>query len=114
MRLSKDKQSSIDECIEVGFMESTVVFRMIEIIPTSLVHESGYKILYIIGYGIDGKKYLLDKYCDVIDIDNWASKINDVRISIDITKSGIIRIWGNIHFNSTHRLSTCSFDMVGK
>lgn len=67
-------------------------FPMIYILPTNKNHDSGYKIMYIVGVK-DDKNYLIGTYSDVVDI-GWNSNVPE-DIHIDCVANGIIRIWSN-------------------
>lgn len=120
--MNKEKQELLDKCIKLKTMlEEPPILGGIYIIPTRYKHDSGYKIMYIVGHAPykgneEEKYYLLDTCCDVVDFDNFMSKNTTIRdLHLDIKPSGIIHIWSNRqNMKSGFRLSSCTFEMIDK
>lgn len=118
--MNKGKQELLDKCIKLQFDEPVPKLGGIYIIPTQYIHDSGYKIMYIIGHepyqqGKKEKLYLLDTGCDVVDFEHFMKNklINDLHI--DINKSGIIHIWSNSqNMKNIFKLSNCTFEMENR
>lgn len=112
--MNKEKTKFLNECIDLPYTKEPPILRSIYVIPTDFKHDSGYKIMYIIGQDLEKNKYILDKGCDVIDFESFWSKIKIEELHIDITPGGIIHIWNNRqNMKCTSRVSSCEFEMVG-
>ena len=118
--MNKEKQELLDKCIKLEIIEEPPILGGIYIVPTRKIHESGYKIMYVVGHTPfktteETKYYLLDTICDVVDFGSfiYENSINDLHL--DIQSSGIIHIWSN-HQNMKcgFRLSSCTFEMVDR
>lgn len=118
MKLNKAKQELLDKCIKTKYNEKLPNFNGIYIIQTNLKHESGYKIMYIIGHTSFKKEgeikyYLIDKMCDVVEIDNLLNQCNIKELKFDITTSGIIHMWCNYNLLKViFRCSNCTFELL--
>lgn len=118
--MNKEKQELLDKCKKTSISGDVPILGGIYIIPTKFKHDSGYKIMYIVGHTPFRRKeeteyYLLDTCCDVVDFDNFLNSmlINDLHL--DMTTGGIIHIWSNRqNMKSIFRVSSCSFEMVNK
>lgn len=110
--MNKFQKELIEKCKEVSQFEDTPLFDDIYILPTTRKHDSGYKILYIIGQTRkDNKYYLLGTYCDVVDFGEFNTPIKDLHV--DVLNNGIIHYWSNYQqFESIFRVSNCTFKMV--
>lgn len=109
--MNKKQQELLDKCIKVE-KDTTPSFDMIHIIQQRKLHDSGYRMMYVIGYDRDLKQYfLLNDYSDVIDIN--VSNCKDLRMDID--RDGIITIWSwRSKLKSTFRVSSCCFETCYK
>lgn len=118
--MNKDKKEFLDKCIKLKFTDEVPILGGIYVIPTNLKHESGYKIMYIIGHtpfekNEEGKYYLIDECCDVIDFISWYGGAKIENLHIDITTSGIIHIWSTTqNLINLVNLSNCSFEAINK
>ena len=120
--MNKAKKELIEKCIKLEYGDGVPILGGIYVIPTNLKHDSGYKIMYIIGYtpfkrGENQKTYfLIDTYCDVIDYSNYLGRYDKIKdLHIDITPNGIIHIWSNEqNMKIIYNLSSCSIAMVEK
>lgn len=118
--MNKGKQELLDKCIKLDHFEEPPILGGIYIIPTRYKHDSGYKIMYIVGHTPykqreEEKYYLLDTGCDVVDFDNFLRKVFIYDLHLDINTSGIIHIWSNSHnMKCVFRLSSCVLEMVDK
>lgn len=112
--MNKFQKELIEKCKEVSHFEDTPLFDDIYVLPTTRKHDSGYKILYVIGQTRkDDTYYLLDTYCDVVDFGEFNSMIKDLHI--DVLNNGIIHYWSNYQqFKSIFRVSNCTFEMINK
>lgn len=119
--MNKEKQALLNKCVKLPFNEKMPIFGGIYIIPTQYKHDSGYKIMYIVGHTPwEFKKtptyYLIDTCCDVVDfgqILNLSPTIEDLHI--DITTGGVIHVWSNSqNMKAIFKCSSCSFEMVSK
>lgn len=119
--MNKEKQELLDKCIKLkSVLEEPPILGGIYIIPTKYKHESGYKIMYIVGHtpfrrNEETQYYLLDTCCDVVDFDGFIKNTPIHDLHLDITPSGIIHIWSNYqNMKSGFRVSSCTFEMVDK
>lgn len=112
--MNKWQKELLDKCKEVTIDEDVPLLDTIYILPTTKRHESQYKIMYVVGKAKDDF-YLLDRYCDVVDIGEIFSRYTLKNIHIDIPENGIIRLWNRSQkFKSTFRLSSCTFEVSEK
>lgn len=118
--MNKEKQELLDKCLKLEQFDEIPILGGIYVVPTRYKHDSGYKIMYIIGYtsyktNEEQKYYLIDTCCDVIDFVDWFNGESIKDLHIDITPGGIIHIWGNYQ-NMVNRfnLSSCMFEMIDK
>lgn len=70
-------------------------------------HDSGYKIMYIIGHSRKNKEYyLLDTMCDVVNFGGLDKYIKN--LNVDILDNGIMHFWSNYQgMIVPHRCSSC-------
>lgn len=111
--MNRKQKELLDMCKQI---DNVPELQGIYILPTTKKHDSGYKIMYIVGY-FDDNYYLLDTICDVVDFENimkWDHiPIRDIHI--DMHDIGIIHIWSNYQkFKIENRYSSCTFAMVDK
>jgi hypothetical protein len=86
----------------------------IYIIQQRKLHDSGYRLMYVIGHTKNFEYYLLDTCSDVVDFESYWSKIPLEDLHIDINKNGIIHVWSNTNLiKCRHAVSSCFFDVVG-
>ena len=81
------------------------------IIQQRRLHDSGYRLMTIIGHTEDFEYYLLDDCADVVDFESYFSKIPIDSLHVDINRNGIIHIWSRRDkFKCVHAVSSCSFE----
>jgi len=110
--MNKFQKEFLEKCKKVRLFDEVPLFDIIYILPTQRKHDSGYKIMYIVGCCND-EYFLLDTYCDVVNLGEWESKVKG--LSIDISENGIIGIWSRYQkFKSVFRVSSCTFEMIDR
>lgn len=114
--MNKKQNEFLEKCERVGICDKVPPLDEIFILPTNKRHDSGYKIMNIVGYEYKTKKYyLLDTWCDVVNLGGYFSKEDISNINIDIAENGIIRLWNDKQrFISWSRVSSCGFLFVSK
>lgn len=112
--MNKFQKELLKKCKKISLLEEVPLFDDIFILPTQRKHDSGYKIMNIVGLDRkDNKYYWIDSYCDVVNLGEWESKIKG--LNIDIGENGIIHFWSNYQrFKSIFRVSSCTFEMVDR
>ena len=112
--MNKFQKALLDKCISTKILDELPLLEHIYILPTTRKHDSGWKIMYIVGASEKWQKYyLLDTYCDVVNIGDLVNETKG--INIDIAENGIIHLWSNYQlFKSNFRVSSCGFDMVDR
>ena len=103
----------LNKCIKVGSMEDKVpLLDDLYIIPTRKKHDSGYKIMYVVGGVRKPEHYfLLDVGSDVVNFGYFKTTMEN--INLDIKDNGIIHFWSNKEkFKSGFRVSSCTFELV--
>ena len=94
-------------------MKELPIFTGIYIIQQKKLHESGYRLMYVIGHTKDFEYYLLDSVSDVVSLTSYWSKIPLEDLHVDINKHGIIHLWTNSKgLKCTFAISSCDFDVV--
>lgn len=121
-----NKKELLNKVIELDYGDEIPLFKGIYIIQQRKLHESGYKMMYVIGhteYDKDKKDwdyYLVGTYSDVVDFQPIFEKhikgiYNVCDLHLDINKNGIIHIWTNSEKYLQCQvpfLSSCSFEIV--
>ena len=70
--MNKFQKELLEKCKKVKIFDEVPDLDDIYILPTNRKHDSGYKILYIIGQDREKNEYfLLDTYCDVVYFRKW-------------------------------------------
>lgn len=93
-------------------IENVPLLSGIFIIQQRKLHDSGYRLMYVIGHDEKFENYyLLDECSDVVNIESYWTKVPIEDVHIDINKNGIIHIWGRNKYKCTCALSSCSFDV---
>ena len=112
--MNKYQKELLEKCIITKISDKLPLFDDIYILPTTRKHDSGYKIMYIIGLSREKDEYyLLDTYCDVVDFGDLLKSLKELHI--DILDNGIIHCWSNYQLiKSNFRLSNCTFDFVDR
>ena len=113
--MNKFQKELLEKCKHIGIDEEVPLLDGIYVLPTTRKHDSGYKIMYIVGYA-DNEYYLLDQICDVVDFENlfvYEKTIKDLHL--DIHDNGVINLWSNHQqMKSMFRVSSCTFDFVDR
>ena len=112
--MNKFQKEFLKECIDTKHSDNLPLFDGIYILPTNRKHDSGYKIMYIVGHSVkEDKYYLLDTYCDVVNFGYLLKQLDE--LNIDIEQNGIIHCWSNSQLiKSGFRVSSCTFDFVDR
>lgn len=119
--MNKEKQELLDKCIEWTHDMCETLLGGIYIIPTRRKHDSGYKLMYIVGHtpyepDKETQFYLLDTYCDVVDFGDYVfmkAKVPVNDLHLDISPGGVIHIWSNAqNMKVGYTGSSCTFSMV--
>jgi len=113
--MNKFQKEFLSKCKGIKINEKVPLLEGIYILPTTRKHDSGYKIMNIVGY-TDDEYYLLDDMCDVVDLGDLLYREKQIKdIHIDIHDNGIIHLWSNYQrFRSEFRVSSCTFDLIDK
>jgi len=122
----KAKQELLDKAIKLNYNDEIPLLKGIFIIQERTLHDSGYRLMNIIGHTEydkeinDFKYYLISCCSDVVDFsplfDKYIKGNYDMGdIHLDINRYGIIHIWTNsnkwLKCWGTN-LSSCSFEFV--
>ena len=126
--MNKEQKKILEKAIRLPYTSRNYpLFSGIFIIPQNELHDSGYKMMYVIGHTDynetikDFEYYLLSSCSDVINFQPLFEKYlkNDFDICdlhLDIDRNGIIHIWTNskrkIQCQCPY-VSSCSFEVVG-
>lgn len=116
----------IKEYLKRNYNKKLTLFKGIYIIQQRKLHDSGYRMMYVIGhteYDREKKEYeyyLIGTYSDVIDFQPvWDKYIKGSAemcdLHLDIDKNGIIHIWtnSNKHFNCCFPyVSSCTLEVI--
>lgn len=112
--MNKFQKELLDKCKKVKNSDKLPLLDDIYILPTTKKHDSGYKIMYIVG--LERKTntyYLLDTYCDVVNFGYLKRYLRE--LNVDILDNGIIHFWSNYQkIESEFRCSSCTFDFVDR
>lgn len=125
---NKKAQELLDKTIKLKHGDKTPLFKGIYIIQDRKLHDSGYRLMYVIGHTEydkelnDYKYYLISDGCsDVIDFQPIFKKyINGdydmCDLHLDINRNGLIHIWTNsdkkMKMEYGLHLSSCSFEII--
>ncbi len=112
--MNKFQKQFLEKCINTKITDNLPLFDGIYILPTNRKHDSGYKIMYIVGYeAINDKYYLLDTYCDVVNFGDMVKNLKE--LNVDIEENGIVHFWSNYQLiKSNFRVSSCTFDFINR
>ena len=124
--MNKASKELLEKCIELKINDKFPLFKGIFIIQQRKLHDSGYRMMYVIGhteYDFDKKSfdyYLIGTYSDVVDFqpifDKYINRKYDMcDIHLDIDRNGIIHIWTNSekHFKiECPFLSSCTLEII--
>lgn len=104
--MNKKAKELLDKSIKLGTDKDLPLFKGIYIIQQRKLHNSGYRMMYVIGqteYDVSKKEYeyyLIGTYSDVVDFQPvWSKYIKGSTemcdLHLDIDRNGIIHIWTN-------------------
>lgn len=124
--MNKAAQKLLDKCIELNRGDKKPLFKGIYIIQQRKLHDSGFRLMYVIGHTEYDKEindfhyYLISVCSDVIDIQPTFKKLlnNDYDmcdLHLDINKNGLIHIWTNSNkkLNADYlNISSCTLEVV--
>lgn len=112
--MNKYQKELLEKCINTKLTDELPLFDDIYILPTNRKHDSGYKIMYIVGLIRKTEQYyLLDTYCDVVNFGDLLKQLKE--LNIDILDNGIIHCWSNYQqMQSNFRVSSCTFDFIDR
>ncbi len=124
--MNKHSQYLLDKAIKLKHSDEIPLFKGIYIIQQRKLHDSGYRLMYVIGHTEydkhlkDFKYYIVSCCSDVVDFTPMfeyymRNNYNMCDLHLDINKSGIIHIWTNgskYLKTDTHNLSSCIFEVV--
>ena len=124
--MNKAQKELLDKCINVDFNTKMPLFKGIFIIQQRKLHDSGYRMMYVIGHTDYDEKikdfhyYLISCCSDVVDFqppfEKYLHKEKGMcDIHLDINKNGIIHMWNNSkeHFQCCcPHVSSCTFELV--
>ena len=109
------KEELLKKAIKVDRLEGIENLVGIFIIQQRKLHDSGFRMMYIIGHKKDFEKYyLIATYSDVVIFENLYNKNKAIQdIHLDINKNGIIHIWSNRNTFKCEWIdvSTCSLEV---
>jgi len=90
--------------------------KTIRIIPRRKLHDSGYKMMYVIGLDYNYKPYMISSCSDSIDFTNYYTKQPFHGIQMDVDNEGVISLWSlsNSFKTMDHDCSTIIFDVLQK
>lgn len=109
------KEELFKEAVEVTFdtLEDVPLLSGIYIVQQKKLHDSGYRMMYVIGHTEDFDYYLLGRCSDVVDFESFFTKVFMEDLHLDINKHGVIHIWSKRNkFRCTHFLSNCVFETI--
>lgn len=112
--MNKFQKELLEKCKHTRLSDELPLFDDIYVLPTTRKHDSGYKIMYIVGYvRKTDKYYLLDTYCDVVNFGDLTKRLKE--LNVDILDNGIIHFWSNYQkIQSNFRVSSCTFDFIDR
>lgn len=119
--MNKEQKELLKKCKILSYDEDLPLFDGIYILPTNKIHDSGYKIMYIVGevHNIKNEKYdstdyyLIDEYSDVVNLGYLTKNVKEV--NIDVKHQGIIHLWNNLQkFQNWFKSSSCTFEFVDR
>ena len=124
--MNKEAQKLLDKCIKLKSYDKKPLFKGIYIIQQRKLHDSGYRLMYVIGHTDYDKEiedyhyYLISVCSDVIDFQPIFNKyIKDdydmCDLHLDIDKNCLIHIWTNsnkrLHTDYLN-LSSCTMEVI--
>lgn len=98
--MNKEVKEILESAKMLSQTDENVLFNGIYIIQQRKLHDSGYRLMYVIGHTIDFKYYIISMCSDVIDFEPTFSRLINKNydmcdLHLDINRNGIIHIWTN-------------------
>lgn len=127
--MNKEAQKLLDKAIQLKYGDEIPLFEGIYIIQQRKLHDSGYRLMYVIGHTEyekelkDFKYYLISCCSDVIDFEPIFEKylngnFDMCDLHLDIDKNGLIHIWTKSNKKLSCKyglnLSNCGLEIVGE
>lgn len=124
---NKQAQELLDKAVKLDHGDKIPLFEGIYIIQERKLHNSGYRLMNVIGHteydkeSKDYKYYLISCCSDVIDFKSILSNFlsgnyNMCDLHLDINRNGLIHIWTNSNKRLCCKyglnLSSCSFEII--
>ena len=124
---NKKAQELLNKAVKLKYGDEIPLFKGIYIIQERKLHDSGYRLMNVIGHTEydeelkDYKYYLISCCSDVIDFEPIFDKLlarnyDMCDLHLDINKNGLIHIWtrSNKKLNCKYglHLSSCSFEII--
>lgn len=124
---NKKAQELLDKAIKLKRGDKIPLFEGIYIIQERRLHDSGYRLMNVIGHTEydkelkDCKYYLISCCSDVVDFqpifDKYLKRNYDMcDLHLDINRNGLIHIWTNsdkrLRVECGLNLSSCGFEIV--
>lgn len=108
-----NKKEFIKQAKLNGYPTPRIKLRGICVIPRRKLHESGYKLMYVIGYNSDYKPYMISNCTDSITFTDYYTKQSFQGLQMDIDEEGIISLWSRYNLFETmdYNCSTIRFDV---
>lgn len=110
-----NKKELFENVIDVKLMNLEKVPELdgVYIVPQRKLHDSGYKMMNVVGHTENFDYYLLGTCSDVVDFESFFTNVPIADLHMDINKNGIIHIWSKSNkFKCTHMFSNCVFESV--
>ena len=124
--MNKAAKELLEKSVDLGYNAEYPAFKGIYIIQQRKLHDSGFRMMYVIGHTEydtkikDFKYYLISKCSDVVDFqpvfDKLLKKQYDMcDLHLDIDRDGLIHIWTNskkrMKVYCSH-VSSCSLEII--
>lgn len=125
--INKQAQELLNKAIELKYGDKIPLFKGIYIIQERKLHDSGYRLMNVIGHTEydkelkDYKYYLISSCSDVIDFEPIFDKLlvnnyDMCDLHLDINKNGLIHIWTNSDKKLSCKyglhLSSCTLEII--
>ncbi len=124
--MNKAGKELLEKAIDLGYTKELPLFKGIYIIQQRKLHDSGFRMMYVIGHTKYDKKikdikyYLVGTYSDVIDFEPMFDNLLKRNycmcdLHLDIDENGIIHIWTNSNKKMKcvcPFVSSCGFEIV--
>lgn len=125
---NKQAQELLNKAVKLKYGDEIPLFKGIYIIQERKLHDSGYRLMNVIGHTEydkelkDFKYYLISRCSDVIDFESIFDKLLLARnydmcdLHLDIDKNGLIHIWTNsdkrLRCKYGINLSSCTLEII--